>query len=154
MTQGQFLSGVQQVWIQSFSSPSCFQGWRTQSLLLFTHSWRENNWIHTFPKGISAMRKAIILVQDWTRVAMSTSYDNNHYTTGTAIQFRTINLWKGMDPLIIPSYSTFSVLQESLWHQLSHKVCYAIKQMKQNNIYIYIYIERERDTNIYYSFVI
>ncbi len=25
------------------------------SKILFTHSWRENNWIHTFPKGISAM---------------------------------------------------------------------------------------------------
>ena len=30
----------------------------------FTHSWRENNWIHTFPKGISAMWNAISLVQD------------------------------------------------------------------------------------------
>ena len=39
------------------------QGWRTQSALLFTHSWRENNWIHTFPKGISAMWNAISLVQ-------------------------------------------------------------------------------------------
>ena len=26
------------------------QGWRIQFVLLFTHSWRENNWIHTFPK--------------------------------------------------------------------------------------------------------
>ena len=25
-------------------------GWRTQCAELFTHSWRENNWIHTFPK--------------------------------------------------------------------------------------------------------
>ena len=40
------------------------QGWRTQSVLLFTHSWRENNWIHTFPKGINAMWNAISLVQD------------------------------------------------------------------------------------------
>ena len=40
------------------------QGWRTQSALLFTHSWRENIWIHTFPKGISFMWNAISLVQD------------------------------------------------------------------------------------------
>ena len=40
------------------------QGWRTQSALLFTHNWRENNWIHTFPKGISVMWNAIGLVQD------------------------------------------------------------------------------------------
>ena len=38
------------------------QGWRTQSALLFTHNWRENNWIHTFPKGISAMWNAISVV--------------------------------------------------------------------------------------------
>ena len=30
----------------------------------FTHCWGENNWIHTFPKGISAMWNAISLVQD------------------------------------------------------------------------------------------
>ena len=35
-----------------------------QSVQLFTHSWRENNWIHTFPKDISAMWNAINLVQD------------------------------------------------------------------------------------------
>ena len=40
------------------------QGWRTKSALLFTHSWKENNWIHTFPKGISAMWNAISLVRD------------------------------------------------------------------------------------------
>ena len=34
---------------------------RTQSALLFTHSWRENNWI---PKDISAIWNAISLVQD------------------------------------------------------------------------------------------
>ena len=41
------------------------QGWRTQSVLLLTHSWRENNWIYTFRKGISAMWNAISLVQDY-----------------------------------------------------------------------------------------
>ena len=35
------------------------QGWRIQSALLFTHNWRENNWIHNFPKGISAMWNAM-----------------------------------------------------------------------------------------------
>ena len=30
---------------------------RTQSTLLFSDSWRECNWIHTFPKGTSAMWK-------------------------------------------------------------------------------------------------
>ena len=31
------------------------KGWRIQSVLLFTLSWRENNWNHIFPNGISAM---------------------------------------------------------------------------------------------------
>ena len=40
------------------------QGWRTQFALQFTHNWKENNWIQTFPKGISAMWNEISLVQD------------------------------------------------------------------------------------------
>ena len=49
----------------SFSYTSCFsKAEELQSALLFTHSWRENNWIHTFPKSISAMWNAISLVQD------------------------------------------------------------------------------------------
>ena len=52
--------------IQSFPSPRLMAALRlkNQSVLLFTHSWRENNWIHTFPKGISAMWNANSLVQD------------------------------------------------------------------------------------------
>ena len=61
------------------------QSWRTQSALLFTHSWRENNRIHTFPKGISVMWNAISLVQVWTHVAMSIYYNNNHYMMDTSI---------------------------------------------------------------------
>ena len=37
---------------------------RTQSTLLFTHIWRENNWIQNFPKDISAMWNVISLIQD------------------------------------------------------------------------------------------
>ena len=55
------------------------QGWRNQSALLFTHSW-----IHTFPKGISAMWNAVSS-RIWTRVTVSISYIDNHYTTGTSI---------------------------------------------------------------------
>ena len=69
----------------SFSETSCLTK-TEESRLLFTHSWRENNWIHIFPKGISAMWNAISLVQDWTRVAVSIAYDNNHYTIGTSFK--------------------------------------------------------------------
>ena len=35
-----------------FSSTSCLtKAEDLQSVLLFTHSWKENNWIHTFPQG-------------------------------------------------------------------------------------------------------
>ena len=48
----------------SFSYTSCLIKAEEPSLpYYFTHSWRENNWIHTFPKGISAMWNAIGLVQ-------------------------------------------------------------------------------------------
>ena len=40
------------------------QRWRTQSALLFSHSWKENKRIHTFPKDIRALWNAIKLVQD------------------------------------------------------------------------------------------
>ena len=59
MTQDHFLSRVQQVWIPSFPSPRLLL-----LTLLFIHSWWENIWIHTFPKGISAMWNAIRLVKD------------------------------------------------------------------------------------------
>ena len=40
----------------SFSQTSCLTKAEEPSLpYYFTHSWRENNWIHSFPKGISAM---------------------------------------------------------------------------------------------------
>ena len=38
---------------------------KNQSTLLFTNSWRENCWMHTFPKGISAIWNADRLVQDF-----------------------------------------------------------------------------------------
>ena len=58
MTQGRFfkrsLTGLNLEF--SFSYTSCLTKAEEPSLpYYFTHSWRENNWIHTFPKGISAM---------------------------------------------------------------------------------------------------
>ena len=39
-------------------------GWRTQFALLYSHSRRENNWIHTFAKNISPMWNVNSIVQD------------------------------------------------------------------------------------------
>ena len=48
----------------SFSKTSCLTKAEEPSLsYYFTHSWRENNWIHTFPKCISAMWNATSLIQ-------------------------------------------------------------------------------------------
>ena len=54
-----FLSGFQQVWIQSFSSPTLVASPRLKNTACPT-----NNWSHTFPTGISAMCNTISLVQD------------------------------------------------------------------------------------------
>ena len=54
---------------------------KSQSSLLFTHSWRDNIWIHTFPKCISAMRNAVSPII-WTR-----AQDSNHYTTALFLSF-------------------------------------------------------------------
>ena len=51
----------------------------------FTQSWREDSWIHTFPKCISTRRNTNSFVQVWTRVAVSISYDNIHYPTSASI---------------------------------------------------------------------
>ena len=47
-------------WIQSFSSlrPMAIPRLNRQPVLLFTHSWRENSWLHIFPMCISAMWNA------------------------------------------------------------------------------------------------
>ena len=46
----------------------------------FTHSWRENNWIHTLPMGVSTMWNVKKLI----RVTVSISYDDIHYTASAS----------------------------------------------------------------------
>ena len=61
-----------------FSRPVTTPRLKSQADLLFISSWKENSWIHTFTKGISAMWNSNDLVQDLNLVhfvhyAMSTS---------------------------------------------------------------------------------
>ena len=49
----------------------------------FTHSRRENNWIHASLLGISTMQASSSRI--WTRVSEFISYDNNYYNTGTRV---------------------------------------------------------------------
>ena len=59
-----------------------YQGWRAQSVLLFTHSWRENSLIRTLLKGISTIWTAPSGI--WTNVTVSVFYDDNHYSKSAA----------------------------------------------------------------------
>ena len=43
-----------------------------------------NNWIHTFPKGLVLWEMQSVSSRIWTRVAVSISYDDNHYTARTS----------------------------------------------------------------------
>ena len=64
MTQGKFLAKFNRFEFRVFFllDQLPHQGRRTQSALLFTHNWRENYWIHTFPKRITAMWNRFELV--------------------------------------------------------------------------------------------
>ena len=48
--------------------------------LLSIHSWRENSWIQTFPRGIALCEMLTFLFRIWNGVAVPTPKDNNHYT--------------------------------------------------------------------------
>ena len=46
------------------------------------YCWRENTWIHAFLKN---MKMQTALSRIWTRVAMSTSYDDNLYVMSASL---------------------------------------------------------------------
>ena len=127
------------------------QGWRTQSALLIIHIWRENNWIHIFPKSISAMWNAISLVQDWTHVALSISYDDNHYTTGTSLFL--FHIYIALNPPMNIKHRKFLIkIQPTSTYQVrcidpsfvgSNK--FKLFLPPSLSLYIYIYRERERE---------
>ena len=107
VTRGQFFSAVQQDWIQSFPSPRPVFIPRLKRLLcqIFTHSLKENSWIHAFPGGICVMWNANSLIQEIpvvivvgnakaTRVQILNDTD--------CISLSTNTLGKGMNPIILP----------------------------------------------------
>ena len=88
MTQGQFLSGVWQVWIQSFPSPRLVASPRLKNLVCPTTlpiaGGRIIGFI-PFPRVLVLCEMQLAWSRIWTRVAVSISYDDNHYTTGTLL---------------------------------------------------------------------
>ena len=72
---------------------------------------RENYWIHTFPK---CYVKCNVLSRIWTRVAVSISCDDNHYTTGTSFSTVAVCAWKS-------SKKTTGTLQKK-----KRKLCFSL----------------------------
>ena len=86
MTQGQFfkrsLKGLNSEC--SFSYTNCLPKAEEPSLPYYLPiAGGRLNWIHTFPKGISICEMQSVSSRIWTRVAVSISFDEIHYTTGT-----------------------------------------------------------------------
>ena len=82
----QFLSGVGQVWMQSFPSPS-FPSSKVEEPIcptIFIAGERIIGFI-PFPRVLVLCEMISVSSRIWTRVAVSISYDDNHYTTGTSI---------------------------------------------------------------------
>ena len=84
MTQAHFLSGVQQVWSQSFPSPRLVASPRLKNLVCPTIYQAGGRIIGLipFPKVLVLCEMQSVSSRIWTRVAVSNSYDDNHYTTG------------------------------------------------------------------------
>ena len=86
MTQGQFLNGVWQIWIQSFHSPSCLTKAEDHSLSYYlTIAGGSIIGFIPFPRVLVLCEMQSVSSRIWTQVAVSISNDDNHYTT--AIRF-------------------------------------------------------------------
>ena len=85
MAQGQFLSGIKQLSIQSFPSPRLFASPRLKNLVCPTSlpiaGGRIIGFI-PFPSVLVLCEMQSVSSRIWTRVAVSISYDDNHYTMG------------------------------------------------------------------------
>ena len=89
MTQDQFFSGVQQVWIQSFPSPRLVASLRLSYYLPIAGG-RIFGFI-PFPRVLVLCEMQSVRSRIWTRVAVSISWNDNHYSTGTSIDNHYIN---------------------------------------------------------------
>ena len=87
MTQGHFLSGVWQVWVQSFPSPRLVASPKLKNLvcptILSIAGGRIIGFI-PFPRVLVLREMQLAWSRIWTRVAVSISYDDNQNTTGTS----------------------------------------------------------------------
>ena len=85
MTQGQFLSsltGLNSVFLLLDKLPH--QGWRTQLPYYLPIAGGRIIGFIPFPRVLVLCEMQSVSSRIWTRVAMSISYDDNHYTTSTS----------------------------------------------------------------------
>ena len=111
MTQGQFLSGVLQVGIQSFPSPRLVATPTEEPSLPYylPITGRRIFGFIRFPRVLVLCEMQSVLSKNWTRIAVSISCDDNHYTTGTSF-LGTYSLWDVMTcawSLVYKSFGPF-----------------------------------------------
>ena len=84
MTQGQFLNGVEQVWIQSFPFPSLTKAEEPSLPYYLPIARGRIIGFIPFPRVLVLCEIQSVSSRIWTRVTVSIFYDDNHYTTGTS----------------------------------------------------------------------
>ena len=90
----------------SFSSTSCLTKAEGPSLPYYVHiaGWRIIGFI-PFPRVLVLCVMQSVSSRIWSRVAVSISYDDNHYTTGTLIYFSDCNHPVKCSLMQLPFYS-------------------------------------------------
>ena len=91
MTQGQFLSGVLTVFLLL---DCCLTKAEELSLPYYIHiAGGRINWIIHFPWVLVLCETLSVSSRMWTGVAVSISYDDNHYTTGNSLFLKFIRIY-------------------------------------------------------------
>ena len=147
VTQGQFLSGVQLVLIQTFSSYITWDMVKEPNLLYnLSIAVEMNSWIHTFPRLLCERQTASTKI--WTRIAESISYKGTRCTMSVHMYFKRMIVtcrprknWH-LDGTLSDTTQTFrKPALISLGSNNNEKVFLHFRKL----IYIYIYIAQEED---------
>ena len=123
MTQGQFLSGVWQVWIQSFPSRDLLPHECSRTSLSYYLPIAGGRIIGfiPFPRVLVLCKMQSVSSRIWTRTAVFISYDDNHYTTGVMIHNQADELKKNCDVSLLSRQRVFFLfLSISMWQATNH----------------------------------
>ena len=108
---GQFFSGVQLVWIQSFPSSRLVALPKLKNPVSFILSVteRRRDWFMPFPRALVQREIQIALSRIWTQFTNSISYDNNHYIKSTSSFLKVLNSFSSYKVNIFWKCVMFSV---------------------------------------------